>query len=127
MAKILVVEDDPSMREWLCEVLVEAGHQVTTACDGLEARSFAGRQCLDLLITDISMPNEEGLGLVRAVHKTHPQLKIIVMSGGDPEVLLDAKLLGAHAALRKPFTAKLAVQCVTDLAAAPPVDKPGSG
>ncbi len=61
MANVLVVEDDSGTREWLAEILAIAGHRVFTAGDGLEAMSLVNRQALDLVITDISMPNEEGL------------------------------------------------------------------
>jgi CheY-like chemotaxis protein len=115
---ILVVDDDPSTREWLSEILEGAGHLVLTAQDGLEARSLAMRSTLNLVITDISMPNEEGLGTIRALRKSSPQLKIIVLSGKDPETLQDARLLGAHAALRKPVPAHLLLQCVNELFAA---------
>jgi CheY-like chemotaxis protein len=116
MAIILVAEDDVGMRAWLAEVLGDARHQVFTAEDGLQAKSLAKLHDLDLVITDISMPHEEGLGLIRAMRKAHPDTKIIALSGKDPEVLLDAKLLGAHATLRKPVTAKTVLQCVFELA-----------
>jgi DNA-binding NtrC family response regulator len=112
--RILVVDDEAGMRGLLSEILEGAGHQVFTARDGLEARAIAKRQRLDFVITDISMPNEEGLGLIRAIRKEHSGLKIIATSGGDPEVLIDAKLLGADAALRKPVTAEKLLQCVCD-------------
>jgi CheY-like chemotaxis protein len=115
VAQILVVDDDPRVREWLAEVLTGAGHRVFTAQDGLEARSLAMRHALEVVITDISMPNEEGLGMIRALHKALPQLKIIALSGQDPETLLDARLLGADAALRKPVASKIVLQCVCDL------------
>lgn len=115
MANVLVVEDESGMREWLAEILEIAGHRVFTAGDGLEARSLANRQTLDLVITDISMPNEEGLGMIRALRKAWPELKIIALSGKDPGILLDAKLLGAHAALMKPVTAKIVLQCIREL------------
>jgi two-component system cell cycle sensor histidine kinase/response regulator CckA len=115
VANILVVEDEPGMREWLTEILEGAGHRVFAAQDGVAARSLAALHSLDLVITDISMPNEEGLGMIRALHKASPGLKIIAVSGKDPETLMDAKLLGAHAALRKPVTAKTVLECVRDL------------
>ena len=98
------------MREWLTEVLEGASHRVFAAQDGMAARSLATLHSLDLVITDISMPNEDGLGMIRALHKAWPGLKIIALSGKDPETLADAKLLGAHAALRKPVTAKTAMR-----------------
>ncbi len=121
MANILVVEDETPMREWLIQILQDAGHRVVGARDGLEARSLAKRQALDFVLTDISMPNEEGIGMILAIRKTQPELKIIVISGSDPEILMDAKLLGAHATLRKPVTAKRVLQCLGDLSLLPPI------
>jgi DNA-binding response OmpR family regulator len=113
--RILVVDDEEGMREWLAEVLQSAGHQVFTARDGLEAKSLAKRQALELVITDISMPNEEGLGTIRFLRKMHPDVKIIALSGVDPEVLQDAKILGANAALTKPVTMKMLLKCLRNL------------
>jgi DNA-binding NtrC family response regulator len=84
---------ESAMREWLTEILDVPGYHLFTAGDGLEARSQAIRHALDLVITDISMP----------------------MSGKDPEILMAAKFLGAHAALRKPITSEMILQCVGDL------------
>ncbi len=53
--------------------------------------------------------------MIRALRKNYPALKIIALSGKDPGVLLDAKLLGAHAALMKPVTAKIVLKCISDL------------
>jgi DNA-binding NtrC family response regulator len=114
--RILVVDDEPGMRGWLQEVLEEAGHQVFTAQDGLEARALAKVHAIDLVITDISMPNEEGLGMIRGLRKAHSNVKIIAISGAfGPDILADAKLLGANAALTKPMTAETVLQCVEDL------------
>jgi YesN/AraC family two-component response regulator len=115
MANILVVEDEAGMREWLTEVLQAAGHHVSTAPNGLAAISLTKQCSFDLVFTDISMPDEEGLGTILAVRKAHPALKIIVISGVDPDVLLDAKLLGAHAAVRKPVTSEIVLQLVREL------------
>ena len=102
MPIVLVAEDDVGMRAWLGELLEAAEYQVLIAEDGLQARSLASSHQFDLVITDISMPHEEGLGLIPAIRRDHPQTKIIAISGKEPETLGDAKLLGAHAALRKP-------------------------
>jgi CheY-like chemotaxis protein len=115
MANILVVEDQESMREWLAAILESAGHQVSAARDGLEAISLAKQHAFDLIFTDISMPGEEGLGTILAVRKAQPDLKIVVISGADPEVLMDAKMLGAYAALRKPVTSETVLQCVRSI------------
>lgn len=122
--RILVVDDEAGMRGWLTEVLEGAGHQVFTAQDGLQARALAKGQALDLVITDVSMPNEEGLGLIRALRKEHPHLQILAISGAfSPDVLTDAKLLGAHTALRKPVTKETVLQCVGNLSGVRPSEK----
>jgi DNA-binding NtrC family response regulator len=115
MAYVLVVEDDAGTREWLTEVLGGAGHQVISAKDGLEAKSVAKGQTLDVVVTDISMPNEEGIGLILAMRRSYPDLKIIVLSGQDPDTLMDAILLGAHAAFRKPVPARTVLECINGL------------
>ena len=112
MSQILVVEDDAGMREWLTLVLEDAGHVVFAVENGNQAVSAARIQKFDLVITDISMPDAEGLGMIHTMRKSQPQLKILVISGLDAEVLLDAKILGARAALSKPVTAKAVLDCV---------------
>jgi two-component system response regulator YesN len=98
---------------------------VFTAQDGLEARSRAKEHDLDLVITDISMPNEEGLGTIRGMRKAHPSVKIIAISGAfGPDVLRDAKILGAAAALSKPMTKETVLQCVHHLSRVRPAEKP---
>lgn len=116
--RILVVDDEPGVRDWLVEILEGYGHRVFTAKDGLEAKQLAARETLDVIITDISMPNEEGLGVIRALRKTNPALKIIAMSGAHADVLKDAKLLGANAVLTKPFTSEMVLKCIRGLAPA---------
>ncbi len=113
--RILVVDDEPAVCEWLAELLSGCGYQVFTAKDGVQAKQVAAREALDIMITDISMPNEEGLGVIRALRKTHPSLKIIAMSGSYAEALMDAKLLGANAALTKPFTSETVLKCIAEL------------
>ena len=113
--RILVVDDEPGMRGWLVEILEEAGYQVFTAKDGLRAKAMAKQHALDFVITDISMPDEDGLGLICHIRKQHSDLKLIALSGGDPEILIDAKLLGASAAFTKPVTADTVLKCLRDL------------
>lgn len=112
MARILIADDSPGFREWLSEVLTGAGHSVAAAKDGVEAQYVARRNPFDLALTDISMPNEEGLGLIRALRKSQPDIRIIAISGVDPETLDDARLLGAARTLRKPITAAAVLECV---------------
>jgi DNA-binding response OmpR family regulator len=113
--RILVVDDEAGIRDWLAEVLAACGHRVFTAKDGVEAKQLARRQPLDLMITDISMPNEDGIGIVCALRKAHPDLKIIAISGSNADALMDAKLLGASATLTKPFTSEMVLNCIRGL------------
>jgi DNA-binding NtrC family response regulator len=117
--RVLVVDDEDGMRDWLAEILEGSGHHVFTAKDGVEAKKLAQRQPVDLMITDISMPNEEGLGIICAFRKAHPEVKIIAMSGANPEALVDAKLLGAKAALAKPFTSETVLKCIREISQMP--------
>jgi DNA-binding NtrC family response regulator len=116
MAQVLVVDDDLGMREWFTEVLEGAGHRVSVARDGLEAKTCVNQEAPEFVITDISMPNEEGLGLLLGMRRSNPALKIIVISGKDPAALDDAMLLGASAAFQKPVAAKTVLQCLGALA-----------
>jgi CheY-like chemotaxis protein len=115
--RVLVVDDEAGMRDWLSDVLQGCGHLVFTAPDGLKALRLAKGQALDLVITDISMPDEDGIGTVCALRKTQPELKIVAMSGSNADALIDAKLLGAAATLSKPFSAEILLKCISSLQA----------
>ena len=67
--RILVVDDEPGMRKWLVEILEGAGYRVFTAGNGREARSRVEEHAVDLVITDLVMPDEEGIELIRTLRK----------------------------------------------------------
>jgi len=123
--RILVVDDEPGMRKWQVEILAGAGYRVFTAGNGREARSRVEEHSIDLVITDLVMPDEEGIELIRTLRKASTKLKIIAMTGADdPNILRAAKILGAQETLLKPLTAETVLQCVGDLASArPPVQE----
>ena len=104
MHDILVADDDARVREWLKEVLARAGHDVISVEDGQQALAAARHRKFDVIVTDIYMPNQEGLGLIRALRKQQPGTKIVAISGRGADTLEDATLLGAHAALSKPIS-----------------------
>jgi len=81
MARILVAEDEIPMREFVRRVLEQRGHQVTTVTDGAEALRRLSRERFDLLLSDISMPNMDGLELALKVARDHPGLPMLLMSG----------------------------------------------
>lgn len=111
MPNILVVEDDGSLRRLFEQMLVREGHVVTLASDGAKALRLLETSTFDVVITDLIMPEMEGLSLLRALRalrSTKAPPKVIAMSGGGrggaTDYLEMAKMLGAAATLAKPFT-----------------------
>ena len=124
MAKILVVEDDFAMRRATCRILGDAGHAVIGLENGAAAIEHVKRDAPDLLITDIFMPEVEGLETIRRVHALRPALPIIAISGfaleGGGDYLKIAERLGAAASLKKPFRSAELLAVVSRLLAKPP-------
>ena len=86
------------------------------AQNGHEGRALAQVHSVDLVITDLVMPDVEGLEMIRAIRKDHRDLKIIAMSGMfGPSVLRAAEILGAHTALTKPLTAETVLDSIRSL------------
>lgn len=106
--KVLVIDDSPSTLEMVSMMLEDAGHQVSSCADGKRARQLIGREVFDLIVTDIYMPEEDGLQLILEARRLHPSLPIVAMSGmtGMFDMLNVAQHLGACQVLRKPFSAK---------------------
>lgn len=113
MAKIILIDDDSTLRAVLRCALELHGHAVTEAGDGKEGLALFDPAVHDAIITDIVMPETEGLGLLMEVRRRHPAIKVIVMSGGGMfrfgDYLQSAKLLGADAVLAKPFSCEAMV------------------
>ncbi len=104
-SSILIVEDDPSSRIALAELLGELGYEVETACDGLEALDCALRCPFNLVITDLRMPRLDGLALIKRLRElpTHLDLPVILLSGlDDPVQRAGALDRGADDFLTKP-------------------------
>jgi DNA-binding response OmpR family regulator len=110
MSKILVIDDEPAILLMLKKMLEKAGHEVDTASNGNEGIILFEKNKHDLLITDIIMPEKEGMETIIELRKKYPGLKIIAISGGgriNPEGYLPgAKLLGANMIFQKPFIQK---------------------
>ncbi len=107
MHLILLVDDDGPLRSVLRRTLERAGYAVLEASDGRSALRALGHDAVDLVLTDIIMPDMEGIELMRELRKARPELPVIVMSGGGilaPNVYLQmASDLGAVRVLAKPF------------------------
>jgi DNA-binding response OmpR family regulator len=107
LASILVVEDDSALRRLVTTVLERRNFAVAEAADGAQALDVLSTTAFDLVITDIVMPEIEGLELVRYIRARHPSAKIMAVSGGGSHLVSYtqlAKELGADEVLAKPFT-----------------------
>ena len=108
MARILIVDDDILIRETLEAILTSWGHQVDCAANGIKAIKIIESNSIDLVITDIIMPDMDGYELIRKLRKQSDSPKIIAMSGGgfkqdSKELLNTALLMKADNILHKPF------------------------
>jgi CheY-like chemotaxis protein len=109
-ARILVVDDNEAFREMLCLVLKNVGYEVHSVADGKDVATFLRHTPVDLVITDLIMPEKEGIETIIELRRTHREIKIIAVSGGGrlgPEDYLPiAAHAGAAATLSKPFTSE---------------------
>lgn len=107
MAHILVIDDDPAVREVLCGVLCREGHSADQAADGKMGLKRIKEQPADLVITDILMPVQEGLETIMTLRRDYPNVRIIAITGGGCRGFFDslkyAKQFGADYSLAKPF------------------------
>lgn len=105
MAKILVAEDEPAVREFVSRALQQGGHEVTAVEDGLAALQALGDETFDLLLTDIRMPRLDGITLALKVAKDHPDVTILMMTGYASEEQRAHNLNRLiHRVVSKPFT-----------------------
>lgn len=104
MTRVLVVEDDDLVRKFLCEVLRGEGYEALEAEDGRKALRLFDADPVDLVITDLCMPESEGIETMRALRARNRTVKILAVSGAFGGMLLPvAAKLGANATLSKPI------------------------
>jgi len=107
MSRILVIDDELPLRRLLRSILERAGHTVLDAADGREGMVLWRREPTDVVVTDIFMPEKDGIEVILELNKVAAKPKIIAMSGGGKKGLLDwnstALSLGADRVLLKPF------------------------
>lgn len=107
MAQVVVIEDEELLRRALIEVLELEGHTVRGAADGRLGLELLEQQPAALVVTDLFMPEMDGVELMRTVRKQFPGIKIVAISGGaydgQVQLLEVASGLGAAAVLKKPF------------------------
>ena len=121
--RLIVADDNADTRQSLKLLLERAGYEVELAPDGGGALELQRRRPADVLITDIFMPETDGLETITAFRREFPRTRIIAMSGGGVRVkgepyLETAATAGADATLQKPFDIKVLLRALQDLAPA---------
>lgn len=106
--RLLIIDDDDLFRMTLRAIFEDAGFEVVEAPDGNHGIEAFERRPADVVITDILMPEKEGIETILELRRSHPEVKIIAMSGGgeagNANFLDMAEKLGANRILNKPFT-----------------------
>lgn len=124
MHRILLVDDDDTFRTMLRLTLAKLGYEVIEAGNGVEALRLIDKNATDVVITDLIMPEKEGLETIQTLRRLHPSVKIIAMSGGGrihaaPDFLVVAKMFGAHRTLVKPFSNEQMIAAIDELLGKP--------
>ncbi len=118
MVKVLLVDDDENVRYSLKRLLTRAGHDVTEAENGKKALAQMTSE-IQIVVTDIVMPDMEGIGLLQELKKAYPDLPVVVISGGGrmgaKGYLETANVLGADATFMKPLDESAFLTSITDL------------
>ena len=119
MQKILIVDDEPHILLMLKKMLEPSGYEIDLAANGVEGIELFKKSAEDLVITDIIMPEKEGLETIREMRRIKPDLKIIAMSGGGKvsadNYLEIARIFGASKIISKPFTKQEMITAVQEL------------
>ena len=120
-ANVLVAEDNPAVREFIVRSLISVGYTVTAAIDGQQALDMLTRDKFNVLVTDIVMPNVDGIALAMKATRLFPDLRIIMISGYAQERMrahnLDALV---HRIIAKPFSLEEICDAVKNALSAPP-------
>lgn len=123
MNRILIADDDDLFGEMIQKTLTTFSYEVARVRNGKEALRIYDPKLFDLVLTDLIMPDMEGVELILALRKVHPAVKVIAMSGGgrnQPEAYLSiARRVGAVQTLAKPFPLEELLQAVKDALASP--------
>jgi CheY-like chemotaxis protein len=119
MAHIIVVDDDSVLRGTILRILERGGHRVREAENGREGLRLVEDEVPDLVITDLLMPEKEGIETIMELRDRFPAVPIIAISGaggpGEESPLVDAELFGANASLSKPFTVPALLDLVEEV------------
>jgi DNA-binding response OmpR family regulator len=118
MQSLLVIDDHDGHRSYMEVILRRAGYNVIGACDGSQASEILDSNDVDAIVTDLVMPNRDGLATIGRARTSNPDLKILAVTGAcrDDGMYLDAAVrMGADLTLAKPFTPAALVSCIRTL------------
>ena len=124
MACVLIIDDDPTIRSLVGGIVEAMGHTVVEARDGRAGVEIFSKEKIDLVVTDIVMPEQEGIETIGAIRRLNRTLPILAISGsatigGAGDYLRAAAALGASATLQKPFSADLIIDAIDRLLVRP--------
>ena len=123
MEKVLVIDDDSLVRDTIVRILERQGYQVLVASDGVRGLRMFRSEQPDLVITDVIMPEKDGIETIREIRGDCPDAKIIAISGGgrigNVDFLKIAEKLGASEIIAKPFDPSVLVNVVSRCLGAP--------
>lgn len=116
MARVLIIDDDAGVRDSLARALSRAGHHVERAANGRQGLEAFETEAIDVVVTDINMPEMDGIELMNAFRRRHASVPIIAISGGGllPKELLltTASTLGAVEVIAKPFETGVLLEAI---------------
>lgn len=119
MANIIVIEDEDAIRRLVVRILGRSGHEVREASNGRDGVALHRGLRADLVITDVFMPEQDGIETIQQIREFAPETPILAMSGGgsrgNTDSLEDAELFGADAVMMKPFSPEQLDQAVAGL------------
>lgn len=122
MAVILIIDDDAQIRDLWADVLEQEGFDVRVAPSGVEGVEIAASEKVDVVVTDILMPDKDGIETLLEIKSARPQAKVLVVSGGGTMLTASytgiAEKLGADASLQKPVEIRRFCSVVAQLASA---------
>ncbi len=128
MPRILVIDDDQQIRELIREILERASHTVFEADNGVAGLQRMSEETVDVVVTDIIMPDKDGLETITELRKSYPEVRIIAISGGGRRVNRDylptAQAFGADLVLYKPFRPQDVMDAINEVSA---MDRAASG
>ena len=116
--KLLLVDDDPGVRESLAHVLTGEGYDVLPASNGIEALEMTAQNAVDLVLLDLNLPKKNGWDTFEVMTKQNPQLPVIIITA-RPNQLFPALSSGAGALMEKPLDFPKLLQSIRDLLAEP--------